>query len=82
MILFSFFIVPFLFTVINAQVFPIEVRGHQFIDTKTNQPFLIKGVDYQPGGSSAYIGREDPLSDIDTCARDVFLFQLLGINVR
>jgi hypothetical protein len=45
------------------------------------QQFYIKGVDYQPGGSSAYIGRSDPLSDIESCSRDIFLFQRLGVNV-
>lgn len=43
--------------------------------------FYIKGVDYQPGGSSAVSEVRDPLSDPDTCTRDILLFQDLGINV-
>jgi 1,3-beta-glucanosyltransferase GAS4 len=41
----------------------------------------IKGVDYQPGGS-AEVGKSkwDPLSDPDICARDIALFQRLGVN--
>lgn len=40
----------------------------------------IKGVDYQPGGSAAVEKGSDPLSDPEKCARDIFLFQKLGIN--
>jgi 1,3-beta-glucanosyltransferase GAS4 len=39
-------------------------------------------MQYQPGGS-ATVGNNtdfDPLGDVDACARDVYLFQLLGIN--
>jgi len=46
----------------------------------TGQPFWIKGIDYQPGGSSVFKAGSDPLSDADACARDVYLFQQLGIN--
>lgn len=42
--------------------------------------FYIRGVDYQPGGSSGYLGRSDPLSDIDACSRDIYMFQQLGLN--
>nr|BCA90172.1 1,3-beta-glucanosyltransferase [Ogataea thermomethanolica (nom. inval.)] len=42
--------------------------------------FFIKGVDYQPGGSSAVNQLSDPLSDVGKCARDIVLFQALGIN--
>lgn len=37
-------------------------------------------MDYQPGGSAGFGGQTDPLSDPNTCARDVYLFQQLGIN--
>jgi len=37
-------------------------------------------VDYQPGGSSGVSADSDPLSDIQKCARDTYLFQDLGIN--
>lgn len=40
----------------------------------------LKGVDYQPGGSAAVEKGGDPLSDVETCTRDIFLFQKLGIN--
>lgn len=40
----------------------------------------VRGVDYQPGGSSGYTGATDPLTDIDSLARDIYLFQKLGIN--
>lgn len=43
--------------------------------------FYIRGVDYQPGGSSAVSETSDPLSDPVTCARDILLFQDLNINV-
>ncbi|ABN66293.2 Glycolipid anchored surface protein 4 precursor, partial [Scheffersomyces stipitis CBS 6054] len=42
--------------------------------------FYIRGVDYQPGGSSGISANRDPLSDPDICARDISLFQELGIN--
>lgn len=40
----------------------------------------IRGVDYQPGGSAEFEKGHDPLSDINTCARDIYMFQQLGIN--
>lgn len=43
--------------------------------------FYIKGVDYQPGGLSSVSEQKDPLSDPDACARDILMFQYLGINV-
>ncbi|KAI5955206.1 gel2 [Candida jiufengensis] len=42
--------------------------------------FYIKGIDYQPGGSSAVSKGKDPLSDPVQCARDIILFQELGVN--
>lgn len=62
-------------------VHPIAIHGRYFIDSVTREPFFIKGVDYQPGGSSAVSSEQDPLSDRDRCARDIILFQELGINV-
>ena len=35
---------------------------------------------YQPGGSSAFKGGSDPLSDGESCLRDAALMQQLGIN--
>lgn len=39
--------------------------------------FYIRGIDYQPGGSSANI---DPLADTSICGRDIPKFQELGVN--
>lgn len=55
----------------------IKVSGNAFFNSKTNERFYIRGVDYQPGGSS---NLTDPLADIDTCKRDIPVFQDLGIN--
>jgi hypothetical protein len=58
----------------------IVVKDRHFYTSK-GEPFFIKGVDYQPGGS-AEVGKSkwDPLSDPDVCARDIALFQRLGVN--
>lgn len=40
--------------------------------------FYVRGVDYQPGGSSSTI--PDPLSDKTTCERDIAEFKKLGVN--
>lgn len=61
-------------------VAPITINGKQFVNSINNEPFFLKGVDYQPGGSSKVNDDGDPLSDPATCARDVVLFQDLGIN--
>ncbi|GME72461.1 unnamed protein product [Ambrosiozyma monospora] len=66
--------------VVFAMVNPIEVRNRHFFDSVTDQPFFIKGVDYQPGGSSGVNDFWDPLSDTQACARDISIFQQLGIN--
>jgi hypothetical protein len=39
--------------------------------------FYIRGIDYQPGGSS---GETDPLADPEVCLRDIEHFQELGVN--
>lgn len=44
----------------------VTVKGNAFF--AGNQRFYIRGVDYQPGGSS---DAEDPLSDINICSRDI-----------
>lgn len=59
---------------------PIVIQGNRFFDSVTGDPFLLRGVDYQPGGSSGYHGGADPLSDADSCARDAYLFRSLGLN--
>ncbi|KAL6950977.1 hypothetical protein ACO0QE_000262 [Hanseniaspora vineae] len=58
----------------------IEIRNKFFVDSSTNEPFYIRGVDYQPGGASAVNTKHDPLSDPETCTRDIGLFNDLGIN--
>ena len=42
-----------------------------------NDRFYIRGLDYQPGGSSEVA---DPIADENGCARDIPEFQKLGIN--
>jgi hypothetical protein len=66
----------------SAFVHPIGIHGRYFVDTVTREPFFVKGVDYQPGGSSFVTEEFDPLSDSNSCARDIILFQELNINVR
>lgn len=64
----------------ESAINPIIVQGNRFIDSVTGKPFFVKGVDYQPGGSSEITEERDPLSDPEVCARDISLFQELGIN--
>lgn len=60
----------------SADKFPsITVKGNAFYNG--TERFYIRGVDYQPGGSSK---AADPLADADGCARDLEYFQDLGIN--
>ncbi|RYO95182.1 hypothetical protein DL764_007730 [Monosporascus ibericus] len=42
-----------------------------------DQRFYVRGIDYQPGGSSANV---DPLADTDICGRDIPRFRELGVN--
>ncbi|CAL9728039.1 1,3-beta-glucanosyltransferase Gas4p [Monosporozyma unispora] len=58
----------------------IEVKGKQFINSQTGEPFLIKGLAYQPGGSADVNEDQDPLSEPTICSRDIPLFQQLGVN--
>ncbi|KNG84440.1 1,3-beta-glucanosyltransferase gel2 [Aspergillus nomiae NRRL 13137] len=66
-------------TTANA-VTTIEVKGKDFVNSKTGDRFQILGVDYQPGGSSGFKKDKDPLSDKDACLRDAALMQRLGVN--
>ncbi|KAK9454504.1 Glucanosyltransferase-domain-containing protein [Dipodascopsis uninucleata] len=59
---------------------PISIKNRNFVDSVTGDPFILKGVDYQPGGSSGFGNGTDPLSDADVCARDIYLLQQLSIN--
>lgn len=42
-----------------------------------NDRFYMRGVDYQPGGSSKVA---DPIADTDGCKRDIAQFTKLGLN--
>lgn len=53
----------------------VTVKGNAFF--AGNDRFYIRGVDYQPGGSS---DATDPLADESTCTRDITYFKQLGIN--
>lgn len=59
----------------RASLTPITVKGNAFFQG-TNR-FYIRGVDYQPGGSSDLA---DPIADVATCTRDIAKFKDLGIN--
>ncbi|KAK9450370.1 Glucanosyltransferase-domain-containing protein [Limtongia smithiae] len=60
---------------------PISAKDNMFVDYDGN-PFVVVGVDYQPGGSSDYSdsASSDVLSDEDVCLRDAYLLQALGVN--
>jgi 1,3-beta-glucanosyltransferase GAS5 len=62
-------------TVSNAKTPQVSVQGNAFF--ADGQRFYIRGVDYQPGGSS---NAADPIADVSGCTRDVAEFQKLGIN--
>lgn len=68
---------------------PIHIKSYRFIkpssdenDPSKNEVFYVKGLDYQPGGSSGFNadGDSDVLSDAQQCARDTYVFQQLGVN--
>lgn len=61
----------------NGSTPPITISGNAFFNSETDERFFIRGVDYQPGGSS---NLTDPLADIDVCKRDIPIFKDLGIN--
>lgn len=56
---------------------PIEVKGNAFFNSETGDRFYMRGLDYQPGGSS---NLTDPIADPATCERDIEYFKDLGIN--
>lgn len=55
----------------------ITIEGNAFFNSETGERFYIRGVDYQPGGSS---NLTDPLADVDICSRDIPYFEDLGLN--
>ena len=56
---------------------PIVVRGNAFFNSETNERFYVRGLAYQPGGTTK-LG--DPLTDAEACGRDIPFFKELGIN--
>jgi len=58
---------------------PVSIQGPNFVDGNGKR-FKIVGIDYQPGGQSAFKGGSDPLSDSKACLRDAALMQQLGVN--
>ncbi|KAF2151115.1 glycoside hydrolase family 72 protein [Myriangium duriaei CBS 260.36] len=76
----------------NPAPTPVQVEARAASGTATSLPtvtvsgnafwagssrFYIRGLDYQPGGSS---DAADPLADKSICGRDIPYFQKLGIN--
>ncbi|KAF1849385.1 glycoside hydrolase family 72 protein [Cucurbitaria berberidis CBS 394.84] len=62
-------------TVQKRAITPVTVKGNAFF--AGNERFYIRGVDYQPGGSS---DAKDPIADAAGCKRDIAKFKELGIN--
>ncbi|KAK1593298.1 glycolipid anchored surface protein [Colletotrichum navitas] len=61
---------------IKARSVPaVEVSGNAFYANGAR--FFIRGIDYQPGGSSENV---DPLADTTICGRDIPKFKDLGVN--
>jgi len=59
-----------------ATITPVTAKGNAFY--VGDKRFFVRGVDYQPGGSSLNI---DPLADPKVCMPDIEKFKTLGINV-
>ncbi|KAL4884245.1 Glucanosyltransferase-domain-containing protein [Aspergillus karnatakaensis] len=59
----------------SSSITPITVKGNAFF--KGNERFYMRGVDYQPGGSS---NLADPIADVEGCKRDLKKFKDLGLN--
>ncbi|KIX05497.1 1,3-beta-glucanosyltransferase gel1 [Rhinocladiella mackenziei CBS 650.93] len=59
----------------QSSLTPVTVKGNAFF--AGNDRFYIRGVDYQPGGSSDVA---DPIADENGCQRDISEFTKLGIN--
>ncbi|PKS07665.1 hypothetical protein jhhlp_006271 [Lomentospora prolificans] len=58
-----------------ASITAVTASGNAF--WAGSDRFYIRGIDYQPGGSSS---DEDPLAEPDICKRDIAEFKKLGIN--
>lgn len=59
----------------SSSIVPITVKGNAFF--KGDERFYMRGLDYQPGGSSKL---EDPIATEADCKRDIAKFVELGIN--
>ncbi|KAG6358915.1 hypothetical protein INS49_012435 [Diaporthe citri] len=59
----------------RASLPTVTASGNAFWAGKDR--FYVRGIDYQPGGSS---NLADPLADTATCKRDIAEFKKLGIN--
>ncbi|KAF8461413.1 Glucanosyltransferase-domain-containing protein [Kalaharituber pfeilii] len=61
---------------------PIMIKGNHFLDSVTNERFVIVGLAYQPNGEAGYDPRSgrDTLTDAKACLRDATSMQKLGIN--
>ncbi|ROV98163.1 hypothetical protein VPNG_08598 [Cytospora leucostoma] len=59
----------------RASLPTVTASGNAFWAGKNR--FYVRGLDYQPGGSS---GMSDPLADEDGCKRDISEFKTLGVN--
>jgi hypothetical protein len=62
----------------RASMPTVTVKGNAFF--AGSDRFYIKGIDYQPGGSSDAADGADPLADVQSCLRDVKYFKELGVN--
>jgi len=60
-----------------ASLDPIVIKNNAFYVGESDERFYIRGVDYQPGGSS---NLTDPLADVQSIKRDIPYFQDLGLN--
>lgn len=60
-----------------AAFLPIAAKGNALFKNGTSERFYIRGIDYQPGGSSKLI---DPIANVDNLKRDIVYFKQLGIN--
>ncbi|KAL8725128.1 MAG: hypothetical protein Q9181_006532 [Wetmoreana brouardii] len=59
----------------RASIPKVTVKGNAF--WAGSERFYIRGVDYQPGGSS---DAADPIADTTVCKRDIAKFKELNIN--
>ncbi|PGG97789.1 hypothetical protein AJ79_09087 [Helicocarpus griseus UAMH5409] len=59
----------------ESKIIPVTVKGNAF--WQGEERFYMRGVDYQPGGSSKVV---DPIAEPETCKRDIEKFKELGLN--